>query len=61
MTNYFVDILANQPQGRRVGSINDYDPVNENHGSQSYRGTTQQQQQQPQYMQQQQTQQQKQV
>lgn len=61
--------LANQSPGRRAGSINDYDPVNENYGSQGQQGYrltgqqptqyAQQQQQQQTQQQQQQTQQQK--
>lgn len=50
--------LANQPS-RRVGSITDYDPVNENHGSLSQAYTRPQQQPQYNQAQQQQTQQQK--
>ncbi|XP_046639740.1 LIM and SH3 domain protein F42H10.3-like isoform X1 [Daphnia pulicaria] len=63
------NMLANQSPGRRAGSINDYDPVNENYGSQGQQGYrltgqqptqyAQQQQQQQTQQQQQQTQQQK--
>lgn len=56
----YCHFLANQPQGRRIGSINDYDPVNDNHGSQAGQGYRVTAQQPPQYVQQQQqTQQQK--